>query len=282
MTRKAQNKPVIVTGLSGAGLSSVLKSLEDQGFEVFDNFPLGLVPALIKDSPQKGQLAIGIDTRTRGFAPDAVLSTVEELDAFLVYITCDDHTLQQRFTTTRRRHPLAQNKPVSEGIVKERKLLKRIEAKADLTIDSTRLSVHDLRHILEGHFLSRRQETLTISLISFSFRRGVPREADIVMDVRFLQNPHWVPELKPKTGLDQDVGNYIEQDEEFGSFIKRFEDMLQPLIPRYTHEGKHYLTIAIGCTGGRHRSVYTVEKLGQWLESNGHEAHKEHRDIAKK
>lgn len=285
MTDKAQSKPaekpVIVTGLSGAGLSSVLKSLEDQGFEVFDNFPLSLVPALIKDSEDPGQLAIGIDTRTRGFSAEAVLSTVKDIDAFLVFITCDDTALQQRFTATRRRHPLAQNEPVRSGIEKERTLLKPIRAKADLTIDSTRMSVHDLRHILEGHFLSRKQEALTISLISFSFRRGIPREADIVMDVRFLKNPHWVADLKPKTGLDKEVGDYIEQDEAFENFLQKFEEMLEPLIPRYTHEGKHYLTIAVGCTGGRHRSVYSIEKLSEWLKSKGREAHIEHRDIKK-
>ena len=285
MTSNARNKPlekpVIVTGLSGAGLSSVLKSLEDQGFEVFDNFPLSLVPALIKDSKDPGRLAIGIDTRTRGFSAEAVLRTVKDIGAFLVFITCDDAALQQRFTATRRRHPLAQDKPVSIGIEKEREQLKPIRAKADLTIDSTRLSVHDLRHILEGHFLSRKQETLTISLISFSFRRGIPREADIVMDVRFLKNPHWVEKLKPKTGLDQAVGDYIEEDEAFEDFLQKFEEMLEPLIPRYTHEGKHYLTIAVGCTGGRHRSVYCIEKLSEWLKSKGREAHIEHRDLHK-
>ncbi len=279
MSSQNAHKPVIVTGLSGAGLSSVLKSLEDLGFEVFDNFPLTLVPALLEESENKGALAIGIDTRTRGFSSEAVLNTVKTAEAFLVYITCDDTVLQKRFTETRRKHPMADDKPVSAGIEKERDILRPLKAKADLTIDSTNLSVHDVRHMLEGHFGSRIENTLSISLISFGFRNGLPREADIVMDVRFLKNPHWDENLKPKTGLDKAVGAYIETDEEFESFINGFQNLLKPLIPRYTHEGKHYLTIAIGCTGGQHRSVYCTEKIGKWLNDQNLQAHIAHRDL---
>lgn len=274
-------KPVIVTGLSGAGLSSVLKSLEDQGFEVFDNFPLSLVPALVEESNDTAKLAIGIDSRTRGFSPQTVLQTVIDIDATLVYITCDNDILQQRFTTTRRLHPLAKNQPVSAGIEKERGLLAPLKAKADISIDSSRLSIHDLRHILEGHFLTRSTETMTISVLSFSYKHGIPREADIVMDVRFLQNPHWVEALKPKTGLDADVGKYIEQDPDFKTFLQHLKTMIEPLIPRYAHEGKHYLTIALGCTGGRHRSVYCAEKIGKWLKSLDFQAYIQHRDLKK-
>ena len=279
MNSENTEKPVIVTGLSGAGLSSVLKSLEDLGFEVFDNLPLELVPALLEDTRDKNALAIGIDTRARGFSPEAVAKTARSIDAFLVFITCDDAVLQKRFTETRRRHPLADGQPVSTGIQKERTLLKPLEAKADLAIDSSALSIHDLRHILEGHFGSRLENTLTISLVSFGFRHGLPREADIVMDVRFLKNPHWDKNLKPKTGLDQDVGNYIESDPGLADFMKHFQSLIEPLIPRYTHEGKHYLTIAIGCTGGQHRSVYVAEKLGEWLKAAGTPAHIAHRDL---
>ena len=280
MNNQDRKKPLIITGLSGAGLSSVLKSLEDLGYEAFDNFPLSLVPALIKDSPEPSRLAIGIDTRTRGFAPDKVLETATKLDALLVYITCDNAVLQKRFTETRRRHPLADGAPVSIGIARERDLLRPFKDRADLTIDSSDLSVHDVRHILEGHFGSHHDQHLSISLISFGFRHGLPREADIVMDVRFLKNPHWDAELKPKTGLEPEIGNYIRTDPEFNAFIERFQALLEPLIPRYKTEGKHYLTIAIGCTGGRHRSVFVVEQLRKWLDTQGHNVHLTHRDLS--
>ena len=279
MNKASKNKPIIITGLSGAGISSILKNLEDLGFEAFDNFPLSLVEPLIADSADPGALAIGIDSRTRGFTPEAVLDKAQNIDAFLVFITCDDNILQKRFTETRRRHPMTKNEPVSIGIAKERELLQPLEAKADLTIDSTNMSVHDLRHILEGHFEERGENAMTVSLMSFGFRHGIPREADIVMDVRFLKNPHWDEKLKPKTGLDKEVGAYIEKDEEFENFIGSFKTMLKPLIPRYSHEGKNYLTIAVGCTGGRHRSVYCIEKLGAWLKSENIPAHITHRDL---
>lgn len=279
-TRNKQRlEPVIITGLSGAGLSSVLKSLEDLGFEVFDNFPLSFVESLLKDNHTRKRVAIGIDTRTRGFSTSNILETTKTLEALLLYITCDDEILQKRFTETRRRHPLAKDKPVKAGIEKERSILESIKAHADLTIDTTSMSIHDLRHILEGHFDVQTNNTLSISLISFGFRNGLPREADIVMDVRFLKNPHWNEELKLKTGLEQDVGNYIEQDENFESFISSLKNLLEPLIPRYTHEGKNYLTIALGCTGGKHRSVYCVETLGQWLKTQDLSVHITHRDL---
>ena len=279
MSKVSKNKPIIVSGLSGAGISSILKNLEDFGFEAFDNFPLNMAANLIKDSENPAALAIGIDTRTRGFSPESVLQTAKDINAFLVFITCDDAVLQKRFTETRRRHPMTKNEPVHVGITKERELLKPVEAKADLTIDSSKMSVHDLRHILEGHFEAHDENTLTVSLVSFGFRHGLPREADIVMDVRFLKNPHWDEKLKPKTGLDKDVGNYIESDEHFESFMKKLQTLIQPLLPRYNHEGKNYLTIALGCTGGRHRSVYCIEKLGAWLKSEGVPAHITHRDL---
>lgn len=279
MNAQNVNKPIIVTGLSGAGLSSVLKNLEDLGFEVFDNFPLALIPPLKEESKDLSNVAIGIDTRTRGFSPQAVLETAKELNAFLVFITCDDDVLHKRFSETRRRHPLTKDEPLSEGIAKERALLAQFIDKADLTIDTTRMSIHDLRHILEGHFGDRSAQKLTITLMSFGFKHGSPREADILIDVRFLRNPHWDKDLKPKTGLDEDVGAYIREDEEYEGFINRFQDMLLPLLPRYKEEGKSYLSVAIGCTGGRHRSVYIVEQLGKWLQSQNIQAHIEHRDL---
>ena len=280
MNADSVQRPIIVTGLSGAGLSSVLKALEDFGFEVFDNFPLHLVQPLLNDDPkQRRNVAIGIDTRTRDFEPKAVIETAQAIDAQIIFITCDDAVLYKRFTETRRRHPMAKGKPVSIGIEHERALLSPLQDKADLTIDSSHMSVHDLRHILEGHFGQRADNTLNISLMSFGFRNGLPREADLVMDVRFLKNPHWDKDLKPKTGLDEDVGNYIREDENYEDFIENFQKLLEPLLPRYKNEGKSYLTIGIGCTGGQHRSVFVTEVLSAWLKDQGYNTHIDHRDI---
>lgn len=280
MSKTIQNNLVLVTGFSGAGMSSVLKTLEDLGLEVFDNFPLPLVEPLVSDEQKEPRkIAIGIDTRTRGFSTHNVIETAQQLDAQLLFITCDDHELQRRFTETRRRHPLAKDKSVRAGIEEERKLLEKVQYSADLVIDTTTLSVHDLRHILEGHFAIEPQKKLTVTLMSFGFKHGTPREADIVMDVRFVENPHWVKELRSFTGKDKAVGDHIEKDPNYGQFIENFKALIEPLLPRYAHEGKKYLTIAIGCTGGRHRSVYTVEKLSEWLKETGSLTHIEHRDL---
>jgi len=276
---KKHSHTLIVTGLSGAGMSSALKHLEDLGYEVFDNFPLTLVGPLLGDPAFKDKpTAIGIDTRTRGFDPEAVRETVKALRARLVFVTADEMVLQKRFTETRRRHPLAQDRPASAGIKREQEWLHGLRAKADEVIDTSMLSVHDLRRVLEERFGLEQKGKLTVTLMSFGYKHGTPREADIVMDVRFLQNPHWVPELKPLTGLDAAVGTYVEQDAALEPFLTRFKDMMAPLLPRYAHEGKSYLTVAMGCTGGRHRSVYVVEKLKPWLEHQGFITHVFHRD----
>lgn len=279
MNEKTQ-QIVFVTGFSGAGMSTALKNLEDLGYEVFDNFPLTLVDPLLQDTCKTDcPVAIGIDTRTRGFDPVAVLASAKRLGAKLLFLTADEIELQQRFTATRRRHPMAKDRSVNDGIKKEQVLLHHLEAEADLNIDTSGLSVHDLRHTLEGHFRLKNQGKLTISLISFGFRWGLPREADIVMDVRFLQNPHWVKELGPLSGKDNAVGAYIQKDENFAPFIRQFKGMILPLLPRYVHEGKSYLTIAFGCSGGRHRSVFIIEELKNWMEEQGVISHVFHRDI---
>ena len=278
-------KNVIITGLSGAGISSALKAMEDLRFEVFDNFPLSFIPQLYseKDGPVKNVngIAIGVDTRTRGFSPETLLEVVEKTESQLVYITCDDTMLFKRFSETRRRHPLALDKSVSYGIRAEREMFALLQEKSDVVIDSTNTSIHDLRHILEGHFALKSDENLTVSLLSFGFKNGVPREANIVMDVRFLKNPHWDEHLKSMTGLDQKVANYIREDQDFDGFITNLKNLLKPLLPRYALEGKSYLSVAIGCTGGRHRSVFTVELLKKWLEENGVKVFAEHRDLSK-
>ena len=285
---KDDNGIVVVTGMSGAGISSALKALEDQHFEVFDNFPLSLIPELCSQTKglqdQKGLdgkkgLAIGVDTRTRGFSTDRVLKAVEEIGATLVFVTCDDFVLYKRFTETRRRHPLAEMRTVSYGIEKEQKILAPLKGRADILIDTSDKSIHDLRHVLERYFSLKSENSLTISLVSFGFKHGVPREADIVMDVRFLRNPHWDPNLRDRTGQDEAVGAYVMEDEGFEPFSESFKSLLEPLFARYTQDGKSYLTIAIGCMGGQHRSVFTVEYMKEWMESRGMYVHVDHRDM---
>jgi UPF0042 nucleotide-binding protein len=229
---------------------------------------------------ENSRIAIGIDTRTRGFSLQAVQKLVKDIDAHLLFISCDSAVLQRRFTETRRRHPMAGDKPVSYGIQKEADLLLLLQKKADSLIDTSDISIHDLRHILEAIFAVDASRNLTVSLQSFGFRGGVPREADIIMDVRFLRNPHWDEALKPKTGRDRAVGDYIRQDQDFEEFIENYKKLIEPLLPRYAQEGKSYLTIAFGCTGGRHRSVFMVEEMARWLEGLGVHVSKEHRDLS--
>lgn len=270
---------LFVTGLSGAGMSSVLKSLEDLGYEVFDNFPLSLVDRLIEDGAYTRPVAIGIDTRTRGFDPQAIMDRVKALKARLIFVTCDEAVLQKRFTETRRRHPLAADRPVSAGIKKEFDLLFPLREIADPVIDTSDLNVHDLKRIVSGLFPRKPGCGMTITLQTFGFKNGLPRHADIVMDVRFLKNPHWEADLKPFTGLDKSVQDYVEKDPSYDSFLINFKALLDPLFERYMAEGKSYLTIALGCTGGKHRSVVVAENLKNWMQQKDLTVSVEHRDI---
>ncbi len=271
-------KLLIVTGLSGAGMSSGLKSFEDMGYEVLDNFPLDLIEHLVMKKRER-PIALGIDTRTRNFSAAKLKKAVKTHSADLLFITCKHSVLQKRFTETRRKHPLAKDRPISDGIAKEQEILAPIKDSADLVIDTTELSIHDLRRTLEGYYNIENKQKLTISLVSFGFRNGLPREADIVMDVRFLKNPHWDKKLKPLNGKNKKIGDYIKQDKSFDVFMTNFKTMIEPLLERYNHEGKSYLTIAIGCTGGKHRSVFTVESLSKWFETLAINANTEHRDL---
>jgi len=280
MTTHPKRPPLFVTGLSGAGSSSAMKHLEDFGYEVFDNFPLAMIDSLLgKGSPDDRPIAIGIDTRTRGFDPDQIIAKATQLGSQILFMTADQHVLQTRYTETRRRHPLAGDRPVSAGIKKEMEWLWSLRSAADVIIDTTELSIHDLRRALDGHFNTDQTDGLSVTLLSFGFKNGIPREADIMMDVRFLKNPNWVPELKPKRGTDKEVGDYIRKNPAFDEFITHFKAMIAPLLPLYQAEGKSYLTIAIGCTGGHHRSVFTVETLKGWIETQGFAPHIHHRDI---
>lgn len=277
---------VLVTGLSGAGMSVALKALEDLGYEAVDNLRLSLVPALIQQAdPRRRPLALVIDSRTRDFSAQTFLEELDDLEARddldvrLVFLDCGDEVLQRRFTETRRRHPLAVDRTVPDGIARERSLLFPLKERADITIDTTQLSIHDLRRILSGHFQRDAQATLQVFVTSFSFRLGLPREADLVFDVRFLTNPHYDPALRPLTGLDPAVAARVEGDADYPAFFRNLTDLLRPLLPRYNQEGKSYLTIAIGCTGGKHRSVFVAERLAAWLEGLGIRVNLSHREL---
>jgi RNase adaptor protein for sRNA GlmZ degradation len=279
---------VLITGMSGAGRTSSLKMLEDLGYEAVDNLPLSLLPGLVGQSGTRSQsIAVGIDVRTRGFAVVNVLGELAKLvsdrglDCRLVFVDCDDEALARRYTETRRRHPLAGDRPVMDGIRLERELVSPLRARADLVIDTSVSKPADLKRILAGHFSLDDRPGLKLFVTSFSFRQGLPREADLVFDVRFLDNPYYDPALRELTGLDSAVGARVAADPGFEGFFTSLTGLLRPLLPRYDREGKSYLTIAIGCTGGRHRSVYTAEQLGHWLRAEGQMVTVAHRDITR-
>ena len=281
-----RRRVVLVTGLSGAGMSVSLKALEDLGYEAVDNLRLSLVEALIgQDEGGRRPLAVAIDSRTRDFTATAFLDRLErlkarpELDVRLLFLQCDDDVLQRRFTETRRRHPLAADRPVPDGIRRERALLAPLADRADVTLDSTELSIHDLRRVLAGNFGGGGGNRLQVFVTSFSYRLGLPREADLVFDVRFLVNPHYEPALRPLSGRDAAVADMVAGDADFPVFFNGLTNLLGPLLPRYNLEGKSYLTIAVGCTGGRHRSVFVAEKLANWARGRGIPVGLEHRDL---
>ncbi|MGE5201338.1 MAG: RNase adapter RapZ [Acidobacteriota bacterium] len=276
---------LVVTGMSGAGRATALKALEDLGYEAVDNLPLSLVPGLIGQRPLAAPLALGADVRTRDFGATALVDTLDRLARegaarpLVIFLVCGDEQLVQRFTETRRRHPLAQDRPVIDGIRLERQYVAPLRDRADLVIDTGDLSAADLKRILTGHFALDRSPGIALSVVSFAYRHGLPRDADIVLDARFLRNPHYVAALKPLTGLDPEVGAYIAGDEDFPAFFRQLASLVEPLLPRFEREGKSYLTIAIGCTGGRHRSVYLAERLAEWLGERGRAVSVRHRDL---
>ncbi len=277
------DKFVVVTGMSGAGRSTCLKLLEDLGFEAVDNLPVNLLGRVTRgdhDGPER--LAIGIDSRTRGFAPDRVLAALGQARiagrTCLLFFECDDEVLRRRFTETRRRHPLADLPGVGDALAAERELLGPVKLAADLVLDTSELAIPDLRRLLTARF-GGESVGLAITVISFAYRNGLPREADLVFDVRFLHNPHYVDALRAATGRDHRVQDYVRGDPAFGQFVTDLRALLLPLLPRYRSEGKCYLTIAFGCTGGRHRSVFLAELTARWLQELGWEATTVHRDL---
>lgn len=275
---------VLVSGLSGAGKASILRVLEDLGFETVDNPPLHTLEDLVGDGDRP--LAAGIDTRTRGFAPATVLRVLErlrlrpDLAVTLAYATADDATLLRRYTETRRRHPLAPGGPVSGGIARERGIMEPLRVAADLSVDTTDLPSPALRQLIERRLRPDGAPGLSILVQSFAFPRGLPRDADLVFDLRFLRNPHYDPELRPLTGRDAAVAAHIEADPDFHAFWARLVGFLDPLLPRYVAEGKKYLTVALGCTGGRHRSVLVAERLTAHFRQSGWRADVTHRELS--
>jgi UPF0042 nucleotide-binding protein len=263
---------VLVTGLSGAGRASILHVLEDLGFEAVDNPPLPLMEELVTRGDRA--VALGIDTRSRGFDVGAVLHTLARLRLNpalrpeLVFATADDNVLLRRYTETRRRHPLAPTGRVIDGIEAETALLAPLREAADMVLDTTDLPLSSLRSVVESRFggASATFPGMTISLASFAYPRGLPRDADLVFDARFLRNPHYDPMLRPGTGLDRDVAAFVEADPAFEPFLTKVTDLLSLLLPRFVEEGKKYVGIAVGCTGGRHRSVHVVQCLASRLD----------------
>lgn len=280
----AAKEIVLVTGMSGAGRSTTLKILEDLGFEAVDNLPLSLLPNLVPaDRPPAAPCAIGVDIRARDFGVESLLAQLARLRGYdgarvmLLFLDCDDTVLQRRFTETRRPHPLSTDRPLPDVIGHERGLLAPLRAAADLILDTSRLRAADLKRLLGERFGSV-DAGMRVFVKSFSYRQGLPNEADLVFDVRFLRNPHYEPELQPLTGRDRRVGAYVAADPVFAETFDRLTGLIEPLLPRFAQEGKSYLTIAIGCTGGRHRSVYVAERLAGWLRGRGHDVHLSHRD----
>lgn len=283
-----QLEVVLVTGMSGAGRSTALRAYEDLGYFCVDNLPPALIPALVSLLGASGELsrvALGVDVRTGTFLEGAG-RVLDELIASghkteVVFLDCSDEGLVRRFSETRRGHPLAPGGDLLAAIQAERERVGPLRGRAQLVVDTTRLTVHDLRRTLVEHVdRTARKRQMVTRVVSFGFRYGVPVDADLVFDLRYLPNPHFVPELRPKTGLEQPVAEFVLAQPEAQDLLNDLQAMLIKLLPRYEREGKTYLTIAIGCTGGRHRSVAMAEELARRLR-DGREVIVAHRDITK-
>jgi UPF0042 nucleotide-binding protein len=279
-------KLVIVTGISGAGKASALKAFEDLGYHCVDNLPLELLPdfaALVSKSAETERAAIVVDVRegvTLDRLPEILKSVRKLLHTRVVFLDAQDAVLVRRYSETRRPHPLGRMETVSRSIVEERQLLDPIRNVADSLIDTSNFNVHELRAHIQSRFGHEDGiKRLLVSSLSFGFKNGVPLDADMVFDVRFLPNPHFVPEFRKKTGLDPEVVAYIRQFPQTGEFLERVTDLMLYLLPHYVSEGKSYLTVAFGCTGGQHRSVMMAEEIGLHLKKAGYQVKTLHRDI---
>lgn len=291
MTKRSGPKRILfVTGMSGAGKKTALKALEDMGWETVDNLPLSLLDRLLAASPPEGSvdndrpLAVGIDSRTRDFDSRRIVDRARALrddgrEASILFLDASGAEITRRYSETRSRHPLAQDRQIEDGITYERELLAPLREAADDLIETSGRTTNDLQALLRRRFGEASGAGVTLTVMSFAFSRGVPRDADLVFDMRFLRNPHWVPELKPFSGLHPAVAAYIAGDPAYQEAKSRIEDLILLLLPRYEAEGKSYVTIAIGCTGGKHRSVQFAESLAIRLREAGFSPTVRHRDL---
>lgn len=286
LAAKPGKELVIVTGISGAGKASALKAFEDLGFHCVDNLPLELLPdfaGLISTSTETDKAAIVVDVRegpTLDRLPQILKQVRKLLPTRVAFLDCQDAVLVRRYSETRRPHPLSKTDTVSRSIVEERQLLDPIRNVADTLIDTSDFNVHQLRAHIQARFGQENgAERLLVSCLSFGFKNGVPLDADLVFDVRFLPNPHFVPEFRNKTGLDPKVADYVRGFPQTGEFLDKVTELMLYLLPHYVEEGKSYLTVAFGCTGGQHRSVMMVEEMARRLKKAGYVVKALHRDI---
>ncbi|MDX8354076.1 RNase adapter RapZ [Cognatiyoonia sp. IB215182] len=279
---------VLVTGPSGAGRSTAINALEDLGYEVIDNLPLSLLPRLLEGPPPNRPLALGLDVRNRDFGVNALIEIIDQLSAEpdhepqVLYVDADEEELVRRYSETRRRHPLAPAGPPLAGIAKEKELLVPLQGRADVLINTTGLSPHDLRAEIDRWFATGEGRHLGVTLHSFSYKRGLPRGLDIVIDCRFLRNPHWEPDLRARDGRDPDVASYVAGDTRFAAFFERVKSLIDLLLPAHKDEGKTHLSIGFGCTGGQHRSVALTERMAAALADEGWQVSKRHREIERR
>lgn len=282
---------VVITGMSGAGKTVAMQSFEDLGYFCIDNMPPSLLTKfweLVKETGKLTKIALVIDLRSRVFF-DEIMDAIADFDntalvrTRIVFLDCSDEVLVSRYKETRRTHPLVTTDGLlTEGIKKERQLLTDLRSRAQLTIDTTKISPRQLREKIMNQFKSEDKDIFHVEVMSFGFKYGLPIEADIVMDVRFLPNPHYIPELRQLTGLDEPVYDYVMRQKETGEFYNRFEGLVQYALPGYKKEGKTSIVIAIGCTGGQHRSVALAERLGHSLMQSGYPVNLTHRDKNKR
>jgi UPF0042 nucleotide-binding protein len=275
---------LLVTGMSGAGKSTVLDALEDIGWDVVDNLPADLLQSFVQGQGQcrTASAAVGMDVRSRGFDPDALDELIRSIDGVqpeILYLDCAEGELLRRYDETRRVHPLAPDRPAEDGIARERRVTFPLKTAADSVIDTTDLSPTELRDELRSRYGDDTDQPV-LTVASFAFARGISRTADLVFDLRFLPNPHWVDELRPLTGEDVKIRSYLEQEPAWGETMDRIEALLIDWIPRYWAAGKSYVTVAFGCTGGRHRSVAAAVEMTERLRRAGFAPNVRHRDLA--
>lgn len=277
---------VIMSGPAGSGRSTAIGALEDLGFEAIDNLPLSFLPRLFASGPVVRPVVIGIDPRNREFAVDRMIAALDEVEAttgrapVLVYLDCPVAKLVQRYSETRRRHPLSPRETPRIGIERELQLLGQLRARADVLIDTGAMTPHDLRAEMARQFgTDEPRSGLAVTLHSFSYKRGLPHGVDMVIDVRFLKNPHWEPALRPRDGRDPAVRDFVEADPAYAPFYARLVDLVTFLVPAYQAEGKSYFGLGVGCTGGKHRSVAVAEALAKTLAAGGWQVSIQHRDL---